>query len=85
MPVAKLFKVGGSQAVRLPKAYRFSGDTVRIHREGDRVVLEPNDGPTGRSVEEILAWLSEIQAMAGQGFDRPEQPAPQERDWAIFD
>jgi antitoxin VapB len=85
MSVAKLFKVGGSQAVRLPKEFRFSGDTVRIHREGDRVVLEPNDAPAGRSVEEILAWLSEIQAMAGQGFDRPEQPPAQERDWAIFD
>ena len=38
---AKLFRNGRSQAVRLPKEYRFSGDEVRIRREGDAVVLEP--------------------------------------------
>ncbi len=38
---AKLFKTGGSQAVRLPRAYRFQGQTeVLIKREGRRVVLE---------------------------------------------
>ena len=38
---AKLFKTGGSQAVRLPRAYRFQGQTeVLIKREGKRVVLE---------------------------------------------
>jgi virulence-associated protein VagC len=37
---AKLFKTGGSQAVRLPRAYRFEGQTeVLIRREGKRVVL----------------------------------------------
>jgi antitoxin VapB len=38
---AKLFTHGGSQAVRLPKAFRFEGAEVRIRREGDRVILEP--------------------------------------------
>jgi antitoxin VapB len=38
---AKLFKHGGSQAVRLPKAFRFEGDEVEVRKEGDRVVLEP--------------------------------------------
>ena len=38
---AKLFTTGGSQAVRLPRAYRFQGQTeVLIKREGKRVVLE---------------------------------------------
>jgi antitoxin VapB len=38
---AKLFKTGGSQAVRLPRAYRFEGQKeVLIRREGKRVVLE---------------------------------------------
>jgi antitoxin VapB len=38
---AKLFKTGGSQAVRLPREYRFEEATeVWIHREGDRVILE---------------------------------------------
>jgi antitoxin VapB len=38
---AKLFRNGRSQAVRLPKEFRFPGDEVRIRREGDAVVLEP--------------------------------------------
>jgi len=38
---AKLFRNGRSQAVRLPKEFRFEGDEVSIHREGRRVVLEP--------------------------------------------
>jgi antitoxin VapB len=36
---AKLFTHGGSQAVRLPKEFRFDGSEVRIEREGDRVIL----------------------------------------------
>ena len=38
---AKVFRTGGSQAVRLPKKYRFRGSEVRIRREGRAVVLEP--------------------------------------------
>jgi hypothetical protein len=38
---AKLFWNGRSQAVRLPKEFRFAGGEVAIRREGDRVILEP--------------------------------------------
>lgn len=38
---AKLFRNGGSQAVRLPKEFRMPGDEVRIRREGKAVILEP--------------------------------------------
>lgn len=38
---ASLFTNGGSQAVRLPREYRFDGDRVSIRREGDAVILEP--------------------------------------------
>jgi antitoxin VapB len=38
---AKLFTHGGSQAVRLPKEFRFEGDEVEVSREGDSVVLRP--------------------------------------------
>ena len=41
MQTAKLFMNGRSQAVRLPKQFRFEGEQVRIFREGRRVVLEP--------------------------------------------
>jgi antitoxin VapB len=38
---AKLFRNGSSQAVRLPREFRFQGDKVRIRRSGKCVVLEP--------------------------------------------
>lgn len=38
---AKIFKNGNSQAVRLPKEFRFEGDEVLIYREGGHVVLQP--------------------------------------------
>src|SRR6266700_5477731 len=36
-----IFWNGRSQAVRLPKAFRFAGDEVLIRRQGERVILEP--------------------------------------------
>jgi antitoxin VapB len=85
MTEAKLFKSGGSQAVRLPKAFRFEGDRVLISRDGHKVILEPVAARPRRSVDDVRVWLAEIQALAGQGFERPEQPAMQERDWSPFD
>jgi antitoxin VapB len=41
MRTAKLFKNGGSQAVRLPKEFRFKGSRVFIKKVGDAVVLLP--------------------------------------------
>jgi antitoxin VapB len=38
---AKLFMHGRSQAVRLPKEFRFEGTEVRVSKVGDKVVLEP--------------------------------------------
>jgi virulence-associated protein VagC len=38
---AKLFRNGGSQAVRLPKEFQFIGSEVRIRRSGNGVLLEP--------------------------------------------
>lgn len=37
--IAKLFINGNSQAVRLPKEFRFSGSTVYIRHSGDEVIL----------------------------------------------
>jgi len=39
--IAKLFQNGRSQAVRLPREFRFEGDRVRIRRLGQGVLLEP--------------------------------------------
>ena len=48
---AKLFMHGRSQAVRLPKEFRFEGTEVRVSKIGDKVVLEP----LARTEEEIAA------------------------------
>jgi antitoxin VapB len=59
---AKLFTSGGSQAVRLPKAYRFeNGREVRISRDGERVILEP----AGRR------WSPAFVELAGSAADFP--------------
>ena len=39
--IAKVFQNGRSQAVRLPKAFRFKGNEVKISKKGDMVILEP--------------------------------------------
>ena len=41
MDTAKIFKTGRSQAVRLPRRYRFSGSEVAIRKEGNNVILSP--------------------------------------------
>lgn len=41
MMTAKVFENGRSQAVRLPKEYRFSSDEVMINRIGDVVLMMP--------------------------------------------
>ena len=38
---AQLFMHGRSQAVRLPKEFRFEGTEVRVSKVGDKVILEP--------------------------------------------
>lgn len=43
MQTAKIFENGRSQAVRLPKEYRFDADEVAINKIGDVVLLMPKD------------------------------------------
>jgi antitoxin VapB len=43
MKTAKIFMNGRSQAIRLPKEFRFSGEEVFVKKEGDRVVLIPKN------------------------------------------
>jgi antitoxin VapB len=50
---AKVFRSGNSQAVRLPKSFRFHADEVEIFRRGDEVVLREKP----RSLTDALARL----------------------------
>jgi antitoxin VapB len=73
MPTAKLFWSGRSQAVRLPKDFRFSGKEVRIRRHGAAVILEP--------VANDWGWLDALAGPLDDDFVRAvgEQPQQQER------
>ena len=44
MDVAKIFTTGRSQAIRIPKKYRFPGTEVEIRRKGNQVILTPISG-----------------------------------------
>jgi antitoxin VapB len=59
---ARLFWNGRSQAVRLPKEFRFEGDRVRVTRMGAGVLLEPVPGADEESLGELFARMD---AMGG--------------------
>lgn len=74
MTTAKLFENGRSQAVRLPKEYRFPGQEVLINRVGDIVLLMPKKD----------SWDSFVKALDLFTEDYMEEGRPaqgmQERD-----
>ena len=74
MEIAKVFWSGRSQAVRLPKAFRLDGDTVRIRRHGAAIILEPC--PTD------WQWLRDMVGPVDHDFEAAalSQPAPEIRD-----
>ena len=76
-----VFTSGNSQAVRLPKAFRFDAKTVEIERRGDEIILRAKQQTVGDLLKQQLA----LSAKASEEWDRLEalmaDPAPQERDW----
>lgn len=72
MDIARIFQSGRSQAVRLPKAFRFSGTEVGVKHFGNGVLLLPVDNPWAT----LEAALSSFEP----GFVlMREQPEPQIR------
>lgn len=74
MKTAKLFKNGESQAVRLPKEFRFPGKEVFIRRAGSAVVLFPKT----RSWEPLLESLDRFPPDFMQDREQPDEA--EERD-----
>lgn len=81
MPEAAVFMSGNSQAVRLPKAFRFRGKTVEILRRGDEVVLREKR----RTLAEALGDWPPLPPEEAQAWDAAladvRVEAPQDRDW----
>lgn len=80
-----VFISGNSQAVRLPKEFRFDTKQVTIERRGDEVVLRAKK-PT---VADLLQGLPELSTQDRAAWDEAmaliDKTPPQERDWdALF-
>ena len=75
MDIAKVFWSGRSQAVRLPKEFRFDTDEVRIRRHGSSVILEP--------MPHDWKWLDQLVGPVNESFEAatnehgPQQERPE--------
>jgi antitoxin VapB len=73
MQTAKLFKNGRSQAVRLPKEFRFEGDEVYVKREGDAVVLIPKNRPEANPWQDFFDALDSFDPAFPLERDQPKR------------
>ena len=71
---AKIFKSGNSQAVRIPKAFRFNTTEVEIFKRGDEVILKPKPKNLG-SAFKLLSQMPSDFMDSGR-----EETLPQERE-----
>jgi antitoxin VapB len=78
MAIAKLFKSGGSQAVRLPKEFRFKGTEVTIEKQGDAVVLKPKRRLRFKTLNEVARYMREKYPQ-GANFPDIERPMEQQK------
>jgi antitoxin VapB len=72
---AKLFRNGRSQAVRLPREFRFDGDRVGVRRAGRGVLVEP-------MFANVTDWFAELDRFDAEPFmaDGRRQPPTPERE-----
>ena len=72
--VAKLFYSGRSQAMRLPKVFRFEGSEVYIRKVGDDLIISPKR-PTWND------FFSTPSAFIYDFLSQRDNVPPQEREW----
>ncbi len=76
--IAKLFRNGRSQAVRLPRQFRFEGDRVRVRRVRGGVLLEPiNANPQ--------EWFAELDRLSAGPFMAKGRRQPRTPKRKIFE
>lgn len=73
MKIAKLFQNGQSQAVRLPKEFRFEGGEVFIKKVGKMTILLPVKNPWEPLFDSVTKFSDDF-------MDSREQPEQQKRD-----
>jgi antitoxin VapB len=75
MPIARIFQSGNSQAVRLPKEFRFKTDQVEIFRQGDDIVLREKPA-NAAAIYDALAELPTDFMEQGRDDAPPQKREP---------
>ena len=75
--IAKLFRNGRSQAVRLPREFRFEGDQVRVRRIAEGVLLVP-------LIPGVREWFAEMDRLNSVPFLKKDRKQPVTPRRAIF-
>lgn len=82
--IAKIFQSGNSQAVRLPKDFRFDVEEVEVSREGDAVILRPRPDASHRWASLHAAVERGVGAdFMASGRDQPKEQERPELDQAF--
>jgi antitoxin VapB len=76
--IAKLFRNGRSQAVRLPREFRFEGDSVRVRRVAGGVLLEP-------IIADPKEWFAAMDRRRGEPFLKDGRKQPKTPKRRVFD
>ena len=75
MKTAKLFKNGQSQAVRLPKEFRMSGDEVYIKKQGEAIILLPKENSWAPLFSSLNHFTKDFRIERNQpGEDQKREP-----------
>ena len=75
---AKLFQNGRSQAVRLPREFRFEGNEVRIRRVPEGVLIEP-------MIRDTATWFAELEKLNVEPFMKEGRKQPKTPRRKIFE
>lgn len=67
MKVAKIFENGRSQAVRLPKEYRFNANEVNVNKVGDIIMLIPKKSKWNSMIESLDMFTDDFMIERNQG------------------
>ncbi len=72
MTYARVFQSGNSQAVRLPKAFRFDAEQVEIFRRGDEVILRERPS-SALTIFNVLSQLPDDFLVRGRDDSQPQE------------
>ena len=75
--IARVFRNGRSQAVRLPREFRFTGEAVRVRRVPEGVLLEP-------LATDLDAWFRGLDRLATEPFMKAGRKQPKAPKRSVF-